>query len=34
MVELLEPSTMREKGFAAMRAAAQSWDGTDPITRF
>lgn len=34
MVELLEPSPVREKGFAAMRAAAQSWDGVDPITRF
>lgn len=34
MVELLEPSTVREAGFAAMRAAAQSWDGADPITRF
>jgi hypothetical protein len=34
MVELLEPSTVREKGFAAMRTAAQTWDGTDPITRF
>jgi hypothetical protein len=34
MVELLEPSPAREKGFAAMRAAAESWDGADPITRF
>lgn len=34
MVELLEPSPVREKGFAAMRAAAQSWDGADPIARF
>lgn len=34
MVELLEPSEMREKGFAAMRAAAESWDGANPITSF
>ena len=34
MVELLEPSPAREAGFAAMRAAAQSWDGLNPITRF
>lgn len=34
MVELLEPSPTREAGFAAMRAAAESWDGADPITRF
>jgi glyoxalase/bleomycin resistance protein/dioxygenase superfamily protein len=34
MVELLEPSPVREAGFAAMREAAQSWDGVDPITRF
>ncbi len=34
MVELLEPSPTRDAGFAAMRAAAESWDGIDPITRF
>ncbi|BBZ35323.1 VOC family protein [Mycolicibacterium confluentis] len=34
MVELLEPSPVREAGFAAMRAAAQAWDGVNPITRF
>ena len=34
MVELLEPSPVREAGFAAMRTAAEAWDGTDPITRF
>jgi Glyoxalase/Bleomycin resistance protein/Dioxygenase superfamily len=34
MVELLEPSRSRSRGFAAMRAAAESWDGTNPITRF
>src|SRR3546814_4800914 len=34
MVELLEPSPIREKGFAMMRTAAQRWDGKDPITRF
>lgn len=34
MVELLEPSPAREAGFAAMRTAAASWDGVDPITRF
>lgn len=34
MVELLEPSPAREKGFAAMRAAARTWDGVDPVTRF
>ncbi|BBZ01609.1 glyoxalase [Mycolicibacterium chitae] len=34
MIELLEPSPVREKGFAAMRAAAEAWDGVDPITRF
>jgi Glyoxalase/Bleomycin resistance protein/Dioxygenase superfamily len=34
MVELLEPSPTRDAGFAAMRAAAQSWDGINPITRF
>ena len=34
MVELLEPSRSRSRGFAAMRAAAESWDGKNPITRF
>ena len=34
MVELLERSRARDMGFAAMRAAAESWDGTNPITRF
>lgn len=34
MVELLEPSPVRERGFAAMHAAAASWDGNNPITRF
>lgn len=34
MIELLEPSPVRDKGFAAMRAAAEVWDGVDPITRF
>ena len=34
MVELLEPSRSRARGFAAMRAAAEAWDGKDPITRF
>ncbi len=34
MVELLEPSPVRDAGFAAMRAAAEAWDGADPITRF
>ena len=34
MVELLERSRARDMGFAAMRAAAESWDGHDPITRF
>ena len=32
MVELLERSRARDMGFAAMRAAAESWDGHDPIT--
>jgi hypothetical protein len=34
MIELLERSKDRTAGFAAMRAAAESWDGTNPITRF
>jgi hypothetical protein len=34
MVELLEPSRSRAQGFAAMRAAAETWDGKNPITRF
>ena len=34
MVELLEPSATRDAGFAAMRAAAESWDGVNPITSF
>jgi Glyoxalase/Bleomycin resistance protein/Dioxygenase superfamily len=34
MVELLEPSATRDAGFAAMRAAAESWDGINPITGF
>jgi Glyoxalase/Bleomycin resistance protein/Dioxygenase superfamily len=34
MVELLERSRARDMGFAAMRAAADSWDGHDRITRF
>lgn len=34
MVELLEPSATRDAGFAAMRAAAESWDGINPITTF
>lgn len=34
MVELLEPSRIRTKGFAAMRAAAERWDGTEAVTRF
>ncbi|WP_106401253.1 VOC family protein [Actinocorallia populi] len=31
MIELLEPSATRDAGFAAMRKAADIWDGTDPI---
>ncbi|MFI0355042.1 VOC family protein [Actinomadura sp. 9N407] len=31
MIELLEPSPTREAGFAAMRKAADTWDGTNPI---
>jgi hypothetical protein len=34
MVELLERSRARDRGFAAMRAAAEHWDGKNPITRF
>lgn len=34
MVELLERSRARDAGFAAMRAAAESWDGKSAITRF
>lgn len=34
MVELLEPSPARAAGFAAMRTAAETWDGINPITRF
>ena len=34
MVELLERSRARDMGFATMRAAAESWDGHNPITRF
>lgn len=34
MVELLESSPNRTRGFAAMRAAAATWDGRDRITRF
>ena len=34
MVELLELSRSRARGFAAMRAAAEAWDGREPITRF
>ena len=34
MVELLERSRARDRGFAAMRAAAESWDGQNPIARF
>lgn len=34
MVELLEPSRNRTRGFATMRAAAEAWDGHDRITRF
>ncbi|MFV2174056.1 VOC family protein [Actinomadura sp. LOL_016] len=31
MLELLEPSPTRDAGFAAMRRAADTWDGTNPI---
>jgi hypothetical protein len=31
MIELLEPSAMREKWFASMRKAAANWDGAEPI---
>jgi hypothetical protein len=31
MIELLEPSSGREAMFATMRAAAEAWDGTNPI---
>lgn len=31
MVELLEPSESRAKGFAGMKKAADNWDGTNPI---
>ncbi len=31
MIELLEPSATRDAGFAAMREAAETWDGTNPI---
>jgi hypothetical protein len=31
MVELLEPSETRQAFFATMRAAADSWAGTNPI---
>jgi len=31
MIELLEPSEMRDGWFAHMREAAESWDGIDPI---
>ena len=34
MVELLESSAARDAGFAAMRAAAEAWDGLTPITSF
>lgn len=34
MVELLEPSAGRDAGFAAMHAAAQSWDGSDLVVTF
>jgi len=34
MVELLEPSDSRDRGFAAMRQASQNWDGTNPIVTF
>jgi Glyoxalase/Bleomycin resistance protein/Dioxygenase superfamily len=34
MVELLEQSRARTMGFAAMRTAAEQWDGKNPITRF
>lgn len=34
MVELLEPSAARDAGFAAMRAAAEKWDGSDPVVTF
>src|SRR5690606_8429197 len=34
MIELLERSPLRDKGFAVMRAAAERWDGRNPITRF
>ncbi|ORA40444.1 hypothetical protein BST20_06525 [Mycobacterium branderi] len=34
MVELLEPSPMRDDAFAAMRAAAQTWDGKHPTASF
>ncbi|WP_165966400.1 VOC family protein [Actinomadura sp. 7K507] len=31
MIELLEPSATRDAAFAAMREAAEAWDGTPPI---
>ena len=31
MIELLEPSSMRDGWFAGMRKAAQTWDGAEPI---
>lgn len=31
MVELLEPSSMRDSWFERMRATAAAWDGVDPI---
>lgn len=34
MIELLEPSDARAQTFAAMRAAAQAWDGKQPTTSF
>lgn len=34
MVEILESSRNRQRGFAYMRAAADAWDGQNPITRF
>jgi hypothetical protein len=31
MIELLEPSPGRDAMFARMRAAAETWDGAEPI---
>jgi hypothetical protein len=34
MVELLEPSASRDRGFAIMREAARDWDGSTAIVTF